>query len=243
MQSTNRALNRYKVHSLVLWKTNNILTDNPSFELVSPYAEKMVAKKLCLEAAAKVKNAREELAPLSGAEGYAGALFEAYAIRKIQDGCTLSMRSLIDGAIKQVVVPAINSDPVTVESNDLTTSILPHDSVRVAGAVRGQFLPRLLWPTTTNFPTFDCFYFHTNGDVFPLQMTIAKAHVLKNSGASKAKKYSDKMLGNSKPIQYPAVFVVPSDMAPAYKKQNFTGPVGKEKSDLAPHFEQWVIGL
>ena len=159
MQSSNRGQNRFTVHSLVLWKKGKTFTDIPSFELVSRYAEKMVAKKLCLEAAAKLKNTREELAPLSGAEGYAGALFEAYAIRKIQDGCTLSMRSLENGAVKQVVVPAIDADPVTVESNDLTASIVPHNSVRVTGTGRGQFLARLLWPTTTNFPTFDCFYF------------------------------------------------------------------------------------
>ena len=37
------------VHSLVLWKTGTDLTEDPKFELVSPYVEKMVAKKLARE--------------------------------------------------------------------------------------------------------------------------------------------------------------------------------------------------
>ena len=220
-----------------------VYMDDPSFELVSRFAEKLVAKKLCLEAVAKLKSARQDMAPLSGAEGYAGALFEAYAIRTIQEGCTLSLRSLDDDTIKQVSVPTSRAEPVVVESKDLTASIVPYDSVRIAGTGFGQFLPRLLWPTTTNFPTFDCFYFHTTGEVFLLQMTIAKAHELKNSGASKAKKYFDKMLGAVKPSKYPAVFVVPADMAAAYSKQKFTGPVDKQKVDFGPHFEQWVVGI
>ena len=243
MQASNRRENRSMVHSLVLWKMGTTYTDKPSFALVSRYAEKLVAKQLCLEAAAKLKIARQDLAPLSGAEGYAGALFEAYAIRTIQEGCTLSLRSLDNGTVKEVSVPAIGADPVVVESNDLTESIVPYESVRVSGTVDGQFLARILWPTTTNFPTFDCFYFHTTGEVLPLQMTIAKEHNLKNSGAFKAKRYFDGMLGANKPSKYPAVFVVPAEMAAAYAKQKFTGPVNKQKVDLGPHFKQWVIGL
>lgn len=243
MQASNRGENRIMVHSLVLWKMGTTYMADPSFELVSRFAEKLVAKKLCLEAAAKLKSARQDMAPLSGAEGYAGALFEAYAIRTIQEGCTLSLRSLDDGTVKQVSVPAIGAEPVVVESNDLTASIVPYDSVRVAGTGIAQFLARLLWPTTTNFPTFDCFYFHTTGEVFLLQMTIAKVHDLKNSGASKAKRYFDRMLGANKPSKYPAVFVVPAEMAAAYSKQKFTGLVNKQTVNFGPHFEQWVIGI
>jgi len=245
------------VHSLVLWKTGkvhelppkashaDVYLSDPRFELVSRYAEKLVAKKLCLETAAKVKSAREDLMPLSGAEGYAGTLFEAYAIRTLRDGCTLSLRSLESGIVKQLIVPPINDDPVVVESNDLTASIVPHDTVRIP--VRGRlavFLARLLWPTTTNFPTIDCFYFHTTGEVCLLQMTIAKVHDLKNSGAAKAKKYFDNLLpASTKPYKYPAVFVVPSELSAAYAKQKFKGQVNKQNADLSPHFEQWVVGL
>lgn len=242
MQASNRQENRFMVHSLVLWKKGKNYTDQPRFELVSRFAEKLVAKQLCREAAAKLKSAREDLAPLSGAEGYAGALFEAYAIRTIQEGRTLSLRSLDNDSVKQVSVPAIGTDPVVVESNNLTKSIVPYESVRISGAVDGQFLSRILWPTTTNFPTFDCFYFHTNGDIFPLQMTIAKKHDLKNSGASKTKQYFDNMLGNEKPDKYPAVFVVPAEMEATYKKQKFTGP-SEKNVDFGTHFEQWVIGI
>jgi len=231
------------VHSLVLWKTDpgGYLAD-PRFELVSRFAEKLVVQKLCLEAAEILKSARQDLAPLSGAEGYAGALFEAYAIRTIQKGCTLSLRSLDDNTVKVVIVPPIEAEPVVVENNNLTASIVPYHTVRVRA--NEKFSARLLWPTTTNFPTFDCFYFHTTGEVFPLQMTIAKEHDLKNSGASKAKKYLDGMFGrNQRPRKHPAVFVVPAEMAASYEKQEFTGLVNKKKADLGPHFEQWVVGL
>ena len=182
--------------------------------------------------------------PLSGAEAYADALFEAYAIRTIQGGCTLDMRSLGDGkTVKTLCIPPFSADPTIVESNDLTETIVPYDDVRVLDSESGQFSPRLLWPTTTNFPSFDCFYFHTTGEVFPLLMTIARVHDLQNSGAAKTKRYLDAMLGSHRPKQYPAVFVVPTDIAERFTKQKFTGPVNKEKADYAPYFEQWVVGL
>ena len=244
MQASDRAENRVMVHSLVLWKIDNDFAATPSFELVSRYAERLVAKKLCLESATKLKSAREDLAPLSGAEGYAGALFEAYAIRRIQAGCTLDMRSLEDGrTVKSLCIPPISSDPIIVENNDLTETTVPYDDVRISDPESEQFSNRLLWPTTTNFPTFDCFYFHTTGEVFPLQMTIARVHDLKNSGSAKTKRYFDGMLGSQRPKQYPAVFVVPTDIAAGFTKQKFTGPINKEKADFAPFFEQWVVGL
>ena len=70
MQASNRAESCVMVHSLVLWKVGSDFLALPSFELVSRFAEKLVAKKLCLEAAAKLKSVRQDMAPLSGAEGY-----------------------------------------------------------------------------------------------------------------------------------------------------------------------------
>lgn len=236
--------NRDVVHSLVLWKVGNDFTATPSFELVSRYAARLVAQKLCLESAATLKSARQDMAPLSVAEGYAEALFEAYAIRTIQAGCTLDMRSLEDGrTVKTLCIPPFSSDRIIVEHNDLTETVVPYDDVRVSDPESGQFSTRLLWPTTANFPTFDCFYFHTTGEVFPLQMTIARVHDLKNSGCAKTKLYFDGMLGSRRPKQYPAVFVVPTDIASRFTKQKFTGPVNEKNADYAPFFEQWVVGV
>ena len=244
MQASDRAENRVMVHSLVLWKVGSDFMATPSFELVSSFAEKLVAKKLCLEAAAKLKSARQDMAPLSGAEGYAGALFEAYAIRTMQAGCIFDMRSLDDDTtVKTLCIPPFSSDPVVVENNDLTETIVPYDAVRVSEPESGQFSTRLLWPTTTNFPTFDCFYFHTTGEAFPLQMTIARVHDLKNSGSAKAKHYFDGMLGANKPTKYSAVFVVPTEIAAGFAKQKFTGPVNEKEADFGPYFEQWVVGV
>lgn len=131
--------------------------------------------------------------------------------------------------------------PVVIESSSLTAALVPHGTVRVPGGI-GSFSATLLWPTTSNFPTFNCFYFHTDGKVYPLQMTIATIHALKNSGADNAKKYLDGLLGPLKPATYPAVFVVPLEVAPSYKAQKFVGNVANAVRDMAPHFDQWVIG-
>lgn len=74
-------------------------------------------------------------------------------------------------------------------------------------------------------------------------MTIAKVRDLKNSGCSKAKRYFDGMLASNKPTKYPVVFVVPTEIAAAFSKQKFTGPVNIEKTDFGPCFEQWVVGV
>lgn len=244
MQSSNKREEQFAVHSLVLWRqADGNCLNSPRFEMVSRYAEALVAKKLLQESMEDLKNARRSMSPLSGAEGYAGALFEAYAIRTFQEGGKFTMRCL-DGTnrTEEISVPRLTTDPVVVETNKLVSALVSYISVRVSTSP-GVWSPRLLWPTTTNFPTFDCFYFHTDGSVFPLQMTIATIHVLKNSGASNAKKYFDGMFGAGKPSKYPAVFVVPKDIAAGYTAQKFKGNVDQKSADLGPYFEQWVIGV
>ena len=88
MQVANKATEQYMVHALVLWKVDVVedgegYEDNPRFELVSRYAERLVVEKLAVESAETLKAARQSLTPLSGAEGYAGALVEAYGIRTL----------------------------------------------------------------------------------------------------------------------------------------------------------------
>mmetsp|Transcript_12880 Transcript_12880/g.24468 ORF Transcript_12880/g.24468 Transcript_12880/m.24468 type:complete len:94 (+) Transcript_12880:256-537(+) len=86
MQSSSRSEQFFAVHSLVLWNIGKDYKDFPSFDLVSRYAEQQVAKKVVIETMDALKTARRNIAPLSGAEGYASALFEAYAIRVLQTG-------------------------------------------------------------------------------------------------------------------------------------------------------------
>eukprot|EP00978_Attheya_sp_CCMP212_P013569 scaffold34053_cov29-Attheya_sp.AAC.2 len=148
------------------------------------------------------------MASLSGAEGYVGALFEAYAIRTLQEaGGLFTVRSLNGKPSFLLNVPPMGA-PVIIETNTVSAANVPYNSVRVTDGT-GSFTATLLWPTTTNFPTFDCFYFHTDGKVYPLQMTITQIHNLKSQGAFNAKKYFDGLLGLGKLSTYPAVFVVP----------------------------------
>ena len=249
MQESNKATERFMVHALVLWKVDisngRGYDQNPRFELVSRYAECLVANKLVLESAEALKAARQSMAPLSGAEGYAGALFEAYAIRTLQGGGTFTLQSLVDNASNRrcaLNIPSLGT-PVVVETNKVTIANVPPSRVRVFDG-KGGFEATLLWPTTTIFPTSDCFYFHTDGKPYALQMTIAKIHKLNNSGAHNAKVYFDSLLGSGKLPVYPVVFVVPADAAPTFAAQKFTGNVNNNApKDMTPHFEQWVLGL
>eukprot|EP00977_Amphora_coffeiformis_P026614 scaffold28325_cov205-Amphora_coffeaeformis.AAC.3 len=54
----------------------------------------------------------------------------------------------------------MDTEPVVVESNTLTASIVPYDSVRVPlESCSGMYSPRLLWPTTTSPSLFAQDYF------------------------------------------------------------------------------------
>jgi hypothetical protein len=178
-------------------------------------------------------------------------LFEAYAIRTLQSGGTFFLRRLCVGRTtetKDLVVPPLVNLPIVVETNSLTEATVPFDSLRHLDATTGKQPARLLWPTTTNFPTFGCFYIDENGFPWPMQMTIAKPHGLKNSGAVNVIKYFDKMLQTCKLGKYSAVFVVPEDIARIYQAQTFAGPPGKNHSDadivnVAGRYEQWVMGV
>lgn len=153
------------VHSLVLWRVDVCngkgYDGTPRFELVSRYAERLVAEKLALESAATLKAARQRMASLSGAEGYTGALFEAYAVRSLQAGGTFDLRrSLSDTMSLVLIVPKLGA-PVVVESNKVTTSNVPPSLVRVSDGKGQRWL--LGSPSMANYnelPDFDCFYFH-----------------------------------------------------------------------------------
>jgi hypothetical protein len=259
-QSASKGDNQVIVHSLVLWSVPKDVDGNfkygasPVFSLVSRYVERMVSQKLVIvkETLTVLKEAQSNLAPLSGAEGYAGALFEAYAIRMLQNGGTFSMRRLNGGdttETKELVVPKIAMEPIIVETNTLSEATVSFVSLRDLDE-KGLQVGRLLWPTTTNFPTFDCFYIDESGDAWPMQMTTSTTHGLKNSGGLNVIQYFDKMLAKSKPAKYPAIFVVPEDKAARYQAQKFVGPpggtpkkTGQPVNVESRRFEQWVMGI
>ena len=183
MQSASKNQNQVAVHSLVLWNVN---VNNkkyevyPTFSMVSRYAEKLVAKKLARTELHLLKATQSRLSSVSGASGYAGAMFEAYAIRVLQNEGSFPLRPLdvnSGSPAFNLVLAAMDDDQVVeVEGNELTKQLLPFQKLNKAK-------PLLLWPTTTNFPSFDCFYFYDDDTVYCLQMTISLDHDLKNSGA------------------------------------------------------------
>ena len=83
---------------------------------------------------------------------------KAYAIRILQAGGEFEMRCL-DGSQPEraIQIPTIVDNAIVVESNTLTNDVVPFSHVRVPVQDGNEFSPRLLWPTTTNFPTLDCF--------------------------------------------------------------------------------------
>jgi hypothetical protein len=255
-QMTDKTKESVAVHALVRWNTKKDTEgcfhydQSPSFDMVSMFAEKLVAEKLATLESHELYSSWRRLQPLSGAEGYAGALFEAYAVRRFLLGGTFSLISLADGRTKSVSVPVLDK-PVVVECNKLSLRTVPLVDASNKCSDGKEWQARLLWPTTTNFPTFDAFYFHTDGEVYALQMTIASDHPLRNGGAYQVAKYFSHI--DSAKVPYPAVFVVPSSVIAGYKKQKFIGSVlnGKkvvvEEEDAAKQmhalFEQWVIRL
>ena len=250
-QHTDKDVTKSMVHSLVCWmpmmKDGKIdYRAKVHYKLVSRFAERLVAEKLYISESEELNKTRRSLTALSGAESYAGALFEAYAIREFLRGGEFHVRNLEGGSNHEIVVPEI-PNPVVVECNTLDTVAVNEVHKK---ATNGSWVPQLLWPPTTNFPTFDAYYFHTDGEVYALQMTIALTHQLKNSGAFQTKEYLKKIETATAP--YKAVFVVPSNRV-TYKKQKFTGRVTKGENVLFSEaeasalmnkqFQQWAIDL
>ena len=62
-----------------------------------------------------------------------------------------------------ITVPQI-PEPVVVECNTLSLETVALQTVHTKAA-DDTWTPQLLWPTTTNFPTFDAYYFHMDGEV------------------------------------------------------------------------------
>lgn len=130
---------------------------------------------------------------LSGAEGYAGALFEAYVIRLLQAEGKFTLRCLTDETQNnELVVPRLRERPVIVHGNNLSkrSRWLPFELVCVTDGRMGAQTPRLLLPLTTNFLNFDCFYdAEESRNVWPLHQTTSIAppiDALKNFGAMNA---------------------------------------------------------
>ena len=198
-------------------------------------------KKLAISETAKLCNTLYSLSTVTGASGYRGALFEAYAVKRIREGGEhLIFENKEDhdsqhtGALK---ISKIGDDHVEVlEKNSFSKESHPPKQLLKEGTTSGKYQPHLIsWPRTTNFPTFDAFYLDENGVMFCLQMTVAHKdgkllHSLINAGAYQTRDYLDalaaevaadtKMQGGVKPGKFKTVFVVPGGGCHA-KKQSF----------------------
>lgn len=92
---------------------------------------------------------------------------------------------------------------------------MPLADVWKKSADRNVWQACLLWTSTTNFPTFDAFYFYT--EVYAAQMTVSSDQPLKNGGAYQVSQYFSPI--NSAKAQYPAVFVAPPSVITGSQKQ------------------------
>jgi hypothetical protein len=257
--SSDKETERNVVHALVRWTTAEVqgkinYRDQGRLELVSRHAEKLVAQKLTVHNAQTLGQLRSQVLGIPGAEGYADALFEAFAIRRIRDGGDFLISGLEGQKSISINIPAMLGEEhlVEISSNTLDQTTCPLDRVHVEA--EDSFESRLLWPTTNNFPTFDAYYFHTDGDVYPMQMTIACKkgklfHTLNRGGAFQTKRYLESIKSCLK--KYKAIFVVPKDSM-QWEKQNFVGQVTIKKKALTEekaqevvdsNYEQWVLPL
>jgi hypothetical protein len=254
---TDNDMEKSMTHALVRWETAKHADGTFNyrggvcFELVSRYTERLVAQKLSLLNTEELVATRRKLAPLSGAEGYAGALFEAYAVRKLLAGGAFRLVGLQGQEPQTLVVPPLPG-PTVLECNTLSTDTVPLNTLRNEQDKHGSWSPILLWPRSTNFPTFDAFYFHTTGDAYALQATISKTHDLKSSGAYPTMKYFG--LIDTASCPHNIVLVVPEGtLYNITKKQEFTGRVmdGKRvvlveesaRKEMESSFCQWLLKI
>jgi hypothetical protein len=150
----------------------------------------------------------------------------------------------------EIKIPSMHGELVVVECNTLSPATVPLNSVHVKDDDDELWQAKVLWPLTSNFPTFDSFYFHTDGEVYPLQMTIATIHELRNTGAYQTMKYLERIETCKRP--YKAVFVCPCENY-RIKRQKFTGNIKDGKKEIFENkaatevmdenFEQWVLRI
>ena len=250
------------VHALLLWEVTQEegeensptfeerfqnYTRQPTYKMVSNYAERLVAKMLAKSKMEDLREALSTFCAVDATKAYEGALFEAYAIRTFQNGGNFKILQLGgDDSFDLKINPLEDGQIKMTECAKLTADLVPYDSLPYE-TEEGQrkVKPLLLWPTISNFPTFDCFYYDGDGTVYCLQITIAEEHDLKNSGAKMAKVYFDGLhrhCGQKEPEKYKAVFVVPyySNLS---KVQPFKAAGKNTVTDQSSHFEQWKIVL
>ena len=204
-QQTSKGENQAIVHSLVLWSPpKNVDAGDldyrgaSQFDLVSRYTERILAAKLAKEPMEVLKMAHKDLTPMSGAEGYAGTLFEAYAIRVLQNGGQFTMRRLCESETKEMIHLSLKNisrgGAIIVECSTLKNTApgsVSFDILRNLDA-DGKQRERLLWPETTNFNVRLLLYrIDEFGSPLLQRITIAKKHGLKMSGALNAVKYFD----------------------------------------------------
>ena len=166
--------------------------------------------------------------------------------------------------VKTLTVPRLKDTAViTMPNNELSTKTLPPEELLKEDSKTGKYEPRLVWPKTSNFPTFDAFYLDENGEMYSLQMTVAEensnlSHHLNNASAYQVKLYLDKLaekvadkttanttknISNavSSAQKYKAIFVTPGvDTVCWPKKQKFKGTlkIGERKRS-----EKWAAKL
>ena len=266
-QQTDKETEKAIVHALVRWEPPTNAVDagaeyadqsfeyqydgNIRFELVSRYAEARVAQKLYTEDEHDLKETSKRVRSLPGAAGYGGALFEAYAVRHLLSGPTVKLDGLEGQVSKTITMRKLERDPLVLNCNTLSTNTVPYSDV-LKQEDHGTWTPCLVWPTTNNFPTFDVYYFHTDGIMYALQMTTAdKEHELKNGGAHQTLKYFEGIPTMQKP--YHAVFVVPEGKLKRLRRQAFVGKVLNGKnvvmeanvatSMMEESFDQWIMEI
>lgn len=255
-QQTDKETERVMVHALVQWEPSKNADQSfkydgdISYDLVSRYAEACVSQKLYKETLVKLKTTTEMIRSLPGAEGFAGALFEAYAVRRFLEGGTFLLQGLEGQASKSIIVPQLG-DAVVLNCNTLSKDTAPYGEV-LRQTTDGAWCPCIVWPTTNSFPTFDLYYFHTDGILYPLQVTIADAkHPLKNGGAYQTINYMEGISTTRAP--YHAIFVIPEGKLNKLDKQPFEGNVLKGKKIIVKEedatkmmeaqSQQWLIEI
>jgi hypothetical protein len=106
--------------------------------------------------------------------------------------------------------------------------------------------PVHLVPSATNFPAVDSIIYYPNDVLTCIQTTINDDHPIAVSGLRRIQSWLQSPLGDLRPkkkegSRWRFIFIVPENMAPTFRLQDFKGDT--DKDEWAGKVVQYVFGL
>jgi len=209
-----------------------------SYSFASAYVASKVAQILCLERKIATSLLLQTFKGVSAASGFRGAIFEAYAARKIAEGGSFSVKEIGGSAETSIEI-----EKTTVYQKDTKT-------LNKTNYPPKEIKDKLVWPNPDyNLPAIDMLMFRSKVDSCEgHQVTVSSTHSWSITGVRAALKYFDSVcreLARNVPATYDFYFVVPADIYAKFTSTilPFTDKNGAKVDDnnLGKRVRQWVM--